>query len=480
MATSHSDTLVDDVILLILSFCDIAGILAMSESSRNFYRLASSKSLWLVAVTDLVHRGFIDREPGKDLIDLSKEELVDKVKRAVCGPKTWGSKHSTLAVVSRMIVLPTDAGAHEGDSAKLLQGGEYLFHQMQEVLHCWSVAERRIVWTHKCTGRLQGASVVAFAVERTEEVRNQALVMTCHNFDLIGEDLFVEITALDLQAGTSTSLLVVAIPDRDGFNSHIQTAFAHPQLCGDIAAVTAGTDIFLINWRAQTRVTMQLETDIDSFHSESRLALVPGYAVLVLTDPELEFTKVVVVSRLDELPWTPVDESPYGRAVTASTLRGSAHCTAPLPPLNDRSDIWLYVHESPLQRGLFRVWIHLFEEEEGHDHVVSYELNLDGGGGGDHALGLLRHRSASERDADDFYRTPSTFEGHPIPFSGHTVRCMDTQTWQMRPPGLEGEGHDDVARGISKRTAWGIYDVSAYTGALVTYLKEELRIIYFL
>lgn len=209
MATSHSDKqshgLVDDVIILILSFCDIAGILAMSEvrlgtikfrsgtqlsaqSSKNFYRLASSKSLWVVAVTDLGHRGFIDRTPGKDLIDLSKEELANKVKRAVCGPNTWGSKHSTLAVVSRMIVLPTDAGAREGDSAKLLRGGEYLFHQIHEVLHCWSVAERRIVWTHKCTGRLEGASVVAFDVERTE-VRNQAVVMTCHNFDLIGEDL---------------------------------------------------------------------------------------------------------------------------------------------------------------------------------------------------------------------------------------------------------------------------------------------------
>lgn len=283
---------------------------------------------------------------------------------------------------------------------------------------------------------------------------------------------FVEITALDLQAGTSTSLLVVAIPDRDGFNSHIQTAFAHPQICGDIAAVTAGTDIFLINWRAQTRVTMQLESDIDSFHSESRLALVPGYAILVLTDPDLEFHEAVVVSRLDVLPWTPVDDSPYGRAVTASTLRRGAHATVPLPPLTDRSDIWLHVHESPLQRDLFRVWIHLFEEEE-HDHVVSYELNVSG----DDLW--LRHRSVSSRRPDDRYRTPSTFEGHPIPFSGDTVRCMDTQTWQMRPSSLEGEGHDDVARATRQKMAWGIYNVSAYTGALVTYMGEDIRIIYF-
>ncbi|KAJ6536709.1 hypothetical protein DFH09DRAFT_1283708 [Mycena vulgaris] len=161
-----SHILVEDMIFHILGFCDISSVLVFCQSSRYFRYLASSKNVWLTLASDLSRRGFIDKQPGELLSELSREELVDRVKQVVLGPWTWAQDYPSAPIVSRKITLPlaTPNRSWMQPEPKLFPGGEYLFFQYG-ALDCWSVSEERIVWTHRSDIQ---SWVVTFAAQLTD------------------------------------------------------------------------------------------------------------------------------------------------------------------------------------------------------------------------------------------------------------------------------------------------------------------------
>ncbi|KAJ7748388.1 hypothetical protein B0H16DRAFT_906213 [Mycena metata] len=231
---STSLPLVEDVLLLILSFCDIAGILTISRSSKYFYRLGSSKGVWLAAVTELVRKGFVPQEEGVVLGDLTKEQLVEKAKRAMLGPQTWGRddhNHPGPPIVSRTLPSSVRNDDWLDFEVKLLLGGEYLFHRNWR-LECWSVSQREVVWTYKCC--VEDAGVIAFAAELTDTL-DQAVIMPCQRTreNTVERRNYVEVLTLDLKARNSQSVMVARVPDGHGGDD----PYSHPQICGDVAAV---------------------------------------------------------------------------------------------------------------------------------------------------------------------------------------------------------------------------------------------------
>ncbi|KAJ7368906.1 hypothetical protein DFH08DRAFT_35660 [Mycena albidolilacea] len=215
--------LVEDVLFVILIECDVAGVLALSETSRFFHHLAFTNTVWHSLVTELVQRGFIDhRSDDEDLKDLSTEQLISIVKRILHGPKAWADKPSNaysealrrslnlfrklvqkpaveaaapLGEAKRIVLHPEIAQgpamspfADKWNMSKLLPGGKYVLFLNSARLECWSVFEDRLVWTHRPSMDL--AWVHDFEVEMIE--CDLAVILTCQRID--PGKLFVEIS----------------------------------------------------------------------------------------------------------------------------------------------------------------------------------------------------------------------------------------------------------------------------------------------
>ncbi|KAJ7020328.1 hypothetical protein C8F04DRAFT_1403701 [Mycena alexandri] len=406
-ASPSSEPLVEDVLLHILSFCDIVSVLAMTESSKYFYRLASSKSVWLAAVTELFRRGFVHREEDEVLHELSKDQLVEKAKRAALGPQTWRRNHFGPPIVSTEITLHTHNNSRTQFGVHLLPGGNYLFHN-HSVLDCWRILERKIVWTYDCT---ENARVLTFAAQLTDNP-NQAVIMACQRTRENNEIRrnYVEMLTLDLKAGKSQSLIVARAPNGPGGDD----TYSHPQICGDFAAVAVGFEVVLLNWREGTYAMVHIGNDLHFFSSFSHLALAPGYAILVVAlsvrdeaGDEYE-VQTLALSPLAALPWAPVDRVNPPKSVTSGSDLPRVHSEA-LPLLGEHTsncNILISAHEHPLRNDLFRVWIYV--DEVIPSVLLSYNLDLRG----DPTLGLR-----STTNIGDFH-----IHGCGVSFSGHTVR----------------------------------------------------------
>jgi hypothetical protein len=226
--------LVEDVLIVILIECDVAGVLALSEvgfrrsdqltlltvgshhqTSRFFHHLAFTNTVWHSLVTELVQRGFIDhRSDDEDLKDLSTEQLISIVKRILHGPKAWADKPSNaysealrrslnlfrklvqkpaveaaapLGEAKRIVLHPEIAQgpamspfAYKWNVSKLLPGGKYVLFLNSARLECWSVFEDRLVWKH--TPSADHTSVIDFEVEMVE-CEPLAVIVTCQRTD---------------------------------------------------------------------------------------------------------------------------------------------------------------------------------------------------------------------------------------------------------------------------------------------------------
>ncbi|KAJ6464991.1 hypothetical protein C8R45DRAFT_1174312 [Mycena sanguinolenta] len=77
--TMPFEALGEDVLLRILSFCDISTVLAVSTINKPLSRIASSKQLWLSLVLDATFRAALDLPPPdrEKLECRSTEELID-------------------------------------------------------------------------------------------------------------------------------------------------------------------------------------------------------------------------------------------------------------------------------------------------------------------------------------------------------------------------------------------------------------------
>ncbi|KAJ7462031.1 hypothetical protein FB451DRAFT_477417 [Mycena latifolia] len=462
--------LVEDVIILILGFCDVSSVLAFGQSSKYFHQLASSKNVWLSLTTDLVCQRFIDIRPGEILSDLSTEELVDRIRRTTLGPQTWALDYRSAPVVSRKIILPFPSPNTAWGAAILLPGGKYVFF-LHATLDCWSVAEERVIWTLRSRVQSAPSAFLRRFTVQTTDVPDQVVILSCYRVGVAADSRknFVEVTTLDLNSRTSHSLLVMRVPDTSD-----DTPYAQPTICGDVAAVTVRTEVILINWRTGSCVMIQIHgKKYMGFNQFCRLALAPRYAVLVLPlppGPSEEHEERAVVISLSELPWAPVD--------AAHTPSRGIIDALELSPVSDEripfdGQIWTYnlqlaVHESPVQRGLFRVWIHL--AGNGGVSLFSFTLDLRG------ETPDWRHRATM------LARDPQVRVAYwGVPFSGHTVEWTETsgQLLAVVPP-VSVVDDDEVHKPVElDGQNHGNGHVSAYTGALTYSTRNSLFVLYY-
>ncbi|KAJ7181634.1 hypothetical protein C8R43DRAFT_274475 [Mycena crocata] len=481
--------LVEDVLLLILTdFCDIASLVAIGRTNKYLHGLAFTKEIWLSFVTRLVQRGFIDSH--EDFEFLSKEQLISQVKSTLRGPRTWShtpthahpsppknallnavtrfkklvrrSSASTSLPESRRVVLHPHIATGPGipfweNRAKLLPGGEYVLFQNSGKLECWSVAEDKLVWAH--VPSMENATVLDFAAELT--TGDQAVILTCQRTWTDERQNLIEITLLDLECGTSSLVLVGRAP-----NSSSDSAYNGCAVCGSFIAVDMVNDtrkLMVINWRTSSYVVLQTNAGpLSAFGSQ--MALIPDYIVLTLGSKNGEHLAISPLTALKKF-WAPVDcvDLPSTHVwledlpnILADTLslgdRTASHFTS-----STRMSLWVY--ESPLRRGLFRVWLHVRTDSTAA--LCGYELLVEGSGA---SWRLLRS-----------IRSPGNFP-LGILYSGHIVVAGGWTGAKIIPPIRD---YDAVIPGVLKLPGSSDFiHVSPYNGTVTYSTSNRIDIVY--
>nr|GAT48318.1 predicted protein [Mycena chlorophos] len=144
-----------EIIQEVFSWCDIHTVLCrLSLVSRQFRQVARRKQLWIVLLRALAARGMLDLAPEEDLGQLSRHQLILKVKYIAHGPRSWGP--SSVKPLLRGQETPITLQVPTSDLpvyVQLLQGGRFLLVLVHMDGHGqWQpqlvdVYERRVVWT---------------------------------------------------------------------------------------------------------------------------------------------------------------------------------------------------------------------------------------------------------------------------------------------------------------------------------------------
>ncbi|KAJ7628100.1 hypothetical protein B0H17DRAFT_552795 [Mycena rosella] len=466
--------LVEDVLIRILAHCDVLNVLAIGATSKYFHHLAFSRNVWLTLVTKLAQWRFIDRRPDENMYDLSTEQLVDQVKRALHGPKTWSppsreSRHllqkgvdslvwkspatsnpTPLPVESRCIILHLDVPRDPWgpgipfcmSEPKLLQGENYIL-QHWGTLECWNVFEDKLVWKHTCS--MDNATVLMFAAELTDD--DKLVILTCqHTWDHARTN-FVEVTTLDLLTGFTSLVLVSRLP-----NSPQADPYRSCAVRGHIAAVELDGQVTLINWRTSSCVA------ILTGNSLSHIALAANCLVLTLLSPRGEL-QLACSPLPSPVSWAPIDS--VRASSSRITVKDLPIIFADTISLNGRTftrgEPFLAVHESPVDPGRFRVWLHLESDQMGI--LSSYEFVA-------RETAVSWHRRSS-------VPVSSNIGPAGVSFSGHVL------SWRSEifpPVPLVKEA---TAPCIPLETGGGLVHLSPYSGAVTYSTVKSLDVVYY-
>ncbi|KAJ7111213.1 hypothetical protein C8R44DRAFT_985435 [Mycena epipterygia] len=378
----------EDVVHEALCLCDIASVLSISETNRYLHHLvASAPTIWRALVEDLRHRGFIDRLTATDIRSRSAQSLVAVVRRLVVGPEAWSPPRlqstpptpfsrifgkssrprgepaplgpdSSFAQPCAHIVL--NPMPHPLYPLRVFPGGKYaLFRSADDpkILKSWRTADNSLLSTYRST--IPSSSIVDFAAEVLHGGERANIVIRLRgssNLGYFSSSAFVEVISWDFVTGT-TNLLSVTQYTASNFEPH-----SLPKICGGLALIRPyqqswGPEIYdIIDFREQRHCKILCPSQI---RSNFAMELVPGY--LILTSISLsEKTQYIRVCSIDSLSdsWTPLADHNTAKPVRVSAIPHVALTTIELKGAPDRSG-GIAVHESPLQRGTYRVWLYI-------------------------------------------------------------------------------------------------------------------------
>ncbi|KAJ7050804.1 hypothetical protein C8F01DRAFT_1377377 [Mycena amicta] len=428
-----------DVVLLILAFCDVASVLAVSQTCKRLHTLVFEKSVWISLCRDLQHRQMLDCVLTPELSgpSLTTTELIGLIKRIVSGPDSW--KTGRAPTIQREITLPLQAQAqgsrtshgYSRDEVQLLPDGRHLLFNQSGTLTCWDVVSQNRIWKHVPSADPARSFVVHVAAAKVS--RDVLRILAANHVVASGggdSSNYVEIIELDLQTGIDRLLLVTRIWGKspvDPFESGVISG------TGPVAAIS-----FTTYYSTSGAIFFDF-TSVD----EPKVLQIQCYAYAVglterhiyvgcdqKSESNIQSNKKsrwasLRVLRFDVLadfcgPAYPALGSETPRSILLDHLPGIAALN--LGPLPVRA---ISVLASPLRDHHYRVWIHTLTG-----------VNLDGPGStslyrlvdSDSHL-LLEKLQSYEHEERVHLNSDSVYSGHAL-FGG---RPPDLQAYLLMP-----------------------------------------------
>ncbi|CAK5284684.1 unnamed protein product [Mycena citricolor] len=411
-----------ELILQILSRCDIASVLALGETCRYLHDIGSDASVWLALAQNLQHRNIIESggEGDGDLRALSGAELKQRIQRLVLGPESWSPPSAQPRVagesadtfqprIGRRIVLHPSVRNGPGiltreNAAVLTPSGRFALFRNWYRLECWEVSTDRLVWLydaeHGPLGEIESGKVLQFAVDELGGADAGTLrILQCVQTFAAQRENHLEVLEIDTQSWTHTILFSWRVPDTADDNP-----FHRPFFVGDIAVVGSSTVfgdaiVLICDCKSGSRSSYILpEVGVRS-----------SYILLEGTHPLWSvIPKFLVFKVYQALPRNGGDKSESealyvyetshllnGNGIQDLTLMSPVAYHV-IPQLVSTSIDQLSVHPDPLRAVRFRVWVHASgQSESAPSYLHRYTLDLSAAGGHSvalhHVLGTLLH-----------------------------------------------------------------------------------------
>ncbi|RDB26475.1 hypothetical protein Hypma_006016 [Hypsizygus marmoreus] len=342
--------LVDDILLRILTFCDIYRVLNISKASRRLHVLAFFREVWLALIFDLCFLSFIDLPPGKPLREYTVEALVDLAKRIVQGPRSWKTiTFRNGPRVSHQIVLhppPPQNLICIFREPKLLPGGRFLLLHEENKLECWALQTHSVVWAYHniplYPHQPQLLQVLeAIAVEMVDGGNGVVILMGICLWGLeerLDRGNVLKVVHIDLLTGSSTTRFTGRVAD-----SYFESRWGSLRIQGNYA------------------IARLLRTDNTVMCNISTAAIKTFKISEECTQIDIVSGHLIVSTSGSQAPHSVVELS----LLSMHAVLTSDGCTPPplastvihLPSSTSTLTFYVSAHRSPLRRDASTIWL---------------------------------------------------------------------------------------------------------------------------
>ncbi|KAJ7240522.1 hypothetical protein C8J57DRAFT_1727076 [Mycena rebaudengoi] len=346
--------LAEDILHLILQFCDVYTVVSTTQVNKRFRAIALAKHLWIYLIEDLVARRLFDLPHDRSLQDHTTAELIEEVKKLVIGPRTWSRRRSrTPPTVLRHndIKIPSP----HSDlliGLELLPGGKYLAAIHDTRIELWHVTTRAVIWCLQVRQLLYTFELLEYA--------DTALFA----FGIFESPETVKVLSIDLNSGESTEVFAIDLPDgtllADG-----------PMLCDGFllcrlfdVAPRLDPIFLLVHWHENQAVVLRDLPPIRRYRWVTIMILFPGHIVFTHSDPLHNNHIHVTVCALISFSgmWQPATSA---RLLEASIdLRDVPAVATQELPFSDFIHAMMRLYKSPLRHDVYKLIVYHIVEEE--------------------------------------------------------------------------------------------------------------------
>ncbi|KAJ6452387.1 hypothetical protein C8R47DRAFT_287983 [Mycena vitilis] len=240
--------LCDDILLTVLSACDVCTVLSVSAVNKSLRRITSAKQLWLSLVRAESFHDVLELPPccraKLETHSESTTKMVDLIKRLVDGPSSIpGEPHYSIPHYEIEFESPTGLDTDVEDFS-LLPGARYAVLRTRDQFILHDVRAGICIW--ECPAELS----MAWSIDL---VPGKARVIKELDLDGGGDICVYEV---DLSSGVSREVSKLGFPTRFGWLRSIVGDFFLYVLPQSIDE----TRLVLVNWRVRSYVVLKYET----------------------------------------------------------------------------------------------------------------------------------------------------------------------------------------------------------------------------
>ncbi|KAJ7141639.1 hypothetical protein C8R46DRAFT_1135446 [Mycena filopes] len=311
----------EDVLVPILYLTDVYTILSLSRVGRHLRTIAYTKQLWVLVVNDLSQRGLI--RPGDSWDTFSSEELVEEVRCAVVGPRTWN--RGMEAAIQRQITIQ-----HLGSGpqiAEFLHGGRYVLLKDlapdASELQCWEVLPHRRLWVwYSSTHSVDHAK---FNFSHGESNALILLLLDGH----AGADGRIILLDLDLDTGKSSELFCLDHLAWGIYNPLLTRKGRHVDIFGCTIWLGSDCTLLLVDWCVRKFLLVTLNPGRVGSPSS---ALITRYLVLASYPAVISpcYVRIYCLASVRHI-WKPLDGLTLDEPMTLETMDETFSRTGHLP-----------------------------------------------------------------------------------------------------------------------------------------------------
>ncbi|CAK5275320.1 unnamed protein product, partial [Mycena citricolor] len=399
MLTFHD--LNEDVVLRVLSFCDVYTVLTFSTLNRHSHSLTQSTTLWLALAANL--GAYFSDAKIAALRRLPRNGIIEELKKLVCGPAAI-SGDLTLTEHS----LPDPTGAVDGwTKCKVLPGGEFIMLDNIDALTCVWRQTGEIVW--------RKATLCLWAYEMDQDSAGDIHLAVLTIGDG-GANPYMTVVHLQRSSGQARVTFSSDVPMRR--TDPIHAVAIHGSYVGALwedGPLRIGGAI-ITNW-----VTRKwLAVELDAPRSTPSMRILPGHFIFLSAAMKAnqqgsyeDILHVYPISRFDGL-WKPTHQEwkshPLSsfRPLLFERLIHNGVC------YGDQGDMTMRMHPNPLRDGGYRLtlsaWENMYPPSEHEPHEwfcasFTYHFSID------HTGSLsLTHKSVRPADST-FHKMSTSYAG---------------------------------------------------------------------